>query len=130
MASIDNTMQPLLRFSSSLSPQERRALRQKNLETKLTTPLEAEGDVLKLKELTKRFPFADFHVTDIEKGLYYKVAYNQSSLDWFPEMLWYDNHFSWSEEDNGTPFFYFPRPCKIEITTWTGLKKDITYLFQ
>ena len=117
--------------TQSLSPQERRARQQKNVEEKLSKPLEAEGDVLKLKELTKRFPFADFHVTDIKKGLHYKVAYNQSSLDWMPEMLWYKDHFSWFEErDNGTPFFYFPRPCKIEITTGSGIKKDITYFFE
>ena len=128
MASIDN-------FSSvsspPLSPQERRARQQKNVEEKLSTPLEANTDALKLKELTKRFPFADFHVTDIKKDLYYRVAYNQSSLDSYPEMLWYNDHFSWFEEyDNGTRFFYFPRPCKIEITTGSGIKKDITYLFQ
>lgn len=128
MASIDNfsSVSPLL-----LSPQERRARQQKNVEEKLSTPLEANTDALKLKELTKRFPFADFHVTDIKKDLYYRVAYNQSSLDWYPEMLWYNDHFSWFEEyDNGTRFFYFPRPCKIEITTGSGIKKDITYLFQ
>jgi hypothetical protein len=133
MASIDKIMQPLRRFasvSSTLSPEERRARHEKNVEAKLTTPLEAEGDALKLKEITKRFPFADFHVTDIEKGLYYKVAYHESSLGWFQQMLWYKNHFSWFEEpDNGTPFAYFPRHCKIEITMWSGVKKDITYLF-
>jgi hypothetical protein len=117
----------------SFSIQERRiqmALnREKVLEQKLTTPLTAEGDVLKLKELTKRFPFADFHVTDHKLALYYRVAYNDASVDWMPEMLWYKTTFSWFEErDNGTPFFYFPRPCKIEITTG-GFTKDVTHFF-
>ena len=106
------------------------ALNRENvLQQKLTTPLTAEGDVLKLKELTKRFPCADFHVTDHKLGLYYRVAYNYASLDWMPEMLWYKTQSSWFEErDNGTPFYYFPRPCKIEITTG-GFTKDITHLF-
>jgi hypothetical protein len=117
----------------SLSVEERRiqmALnREKVLEQKLTIPLTAEGDVLKLKELTKRFPFADFHVIDLLKGSYYRVAYNDASVDWMPEMLWYKNQASWFEEaDNGSPFYYFPRPFKIEITTG-GIKKDITHFF-
>ena len=103
--------------------------RQKALEEKLTTPLTAETDALKLKELTKRFPFADFHVTDHKLGLYYKVEFNNGGLDWMPEMLWYKSTFSWFEDhDNGTPFYYFPRPCKIEITTG-GFTKDVTHLF-
>lgn len=118
---------------SKLSAEERNACmalnRENVLEQKLTTPLTAEGDVLKLKELTKRFPFADFHVTDHKLGLYYRVAYNYASLDWMPEMLWYKTQSSWFEErDNGTPFYYFPRPCKIEITTG-GFTKDITHMF-
>ena len=118
---------------SKLSAEERNAcmaLKRENvLEQKLTTPRTAEGDVLKLKELTKRFPCADFHVTDHKLGLYYRVAYNYASLDWMPEMLWYKTQSSWFEErDNGTPFFYFPRPCKIDITTG-GFTKDITHLF-
>jgi hypothetical protein len=104
--------------------------RQKALDTKLSMPLEAKTDALKLKELTKRFPFADFHVTDIKMDLYYKVSYNHSSVDWMPEMLWYKNHTSWfEEEDYGSPFYYFPRPCKITITLHNGDKKDITYFF-
>ena len=103
--------------------------REKVLEEKLTTPLTAETDALKLKELTKRFPFADFHVTDHKLGLYYRVEFNNGGLDWMPEMLWYKNQASWFEErDNGTPFFYFPRPFKLEITTG-GFKKDVTHLF-
>ena len=117
----------------TLSPDERNARmalnREKALEQKLTMPLTAETDALKLKELTKRFPFADFHVTDHKLGLYYRVAYNHASLDWMPEMLWYKNQTSWFEERyNGTPFFYFPRQCKIEITTG-GFTKDITHFF-
>jgi hypothetical protein len=104
--------------------------REKMLQQKLSTPLTAETDALKLKELTKRFPFADFHVTDHKLGLYYRVEFNHAAVDWMPEMLWYKNQSSWlhRERDNGTPFYYFPRPCKIEITTG-GFTKDITHLF-
>jgi hypothetical protein len=124
MMSIEKSTQPL-------SLQEHRARQQKNVEEKLSKPLEAKTDALKLKELTKRFPFASFHVTDIKKGLYYKVDFNHASVDWMPEMLWYKDHFSWFEEyDNGSPFYYFPRPFKIEITTGSGIKKDITYFFE
>ena len=123
-----------------LSAEELRARelnREKVLEQRLTTPLTAETDALKLKELTKRFPFADFHVTDPKLGLYYKVEFNfpnyvMASMNLMPEMLWYKNQdqVSWldREHDNGTPFFYFPRPCKIEITTG-GFKKDVSHLF-
>ena len=117
------------------SAEERRAYLdlsfQKSLEEKITKPLspEATTDALKLKELRKRFPFADFHVTDPTMGLYYKVDFNNTSVDWMPEMLWYKSTFSWFEDhDNGTPFYYFPRPCKIEITTG-GFTKDVTHLF-
>ena len=123
---------------SNLSVEERNARmalnRQKMLEEKLTTPLTAETDALKLKELTKRFPFADFHVTDPKLGLYYRVAfkfprYACDIVYMMPEMLWYKTQSSWFEErDNGTPFYYFPRPCKIEITTG-GFTKDVTHLF-
>ena len=108
--------------------------REKMLEQKLTTPLTAETDALKLKELTKRFPCADFHVTDHKLGLYYRVAfkfprYACDIVYMMPEMLWYKTQSSWFEErDNGTPFYYFPRPCKIEITTG-GFTKDVTHLF-
>ena len=130
-----NQSQEKMSALSKLSAEERYARelnREKVLEQKLTTPLTAETDALKLKELTKRFPFADFHVTDHKLGLYYRVAFNHASVDWMPEMLWYkdQDQVSWldREYDNGTPFFYFPRPCKIEITTG-GFKKDITHLF-
>ena len=122
----------------TLSVEERRiqmALnREKVLEQKLTMPLTAETDALKLKELTKRFPFADFHVTDHKLGLYYRVAfkfprYACDIVYMMPEMLWYKTQSSWFEErDNGTPFYYFPRPCKIEITTG-GFTKDVTHFF-
>jgi hypothetical protein len=127
-------------IANKLSAQERHiqmALnREKMLEQKLTTPLTAETDALKLKELTKRFPCADFHVTDPKLGLYYRVAfkfprYACDIVYMMPEMLWYKTQSvaSWFEErDNGTPFYYFPRPCKIEITTG-GFTKDITHLF-
>jgi hypothetical protein len=123
---------------SNLSVEERNARmalnREKVLEQKLTTPLTAETDALKLKELTKRFPCADFHVTDHKLGLYYRVAFHfpRYACDivyMMPEMLWYKTQSSWFEErDNGTPFYYFPRPCKIEITTG-GFTKDVTHLF-
>jgi len=128
-------------IANKLSAEERNARmalnREKVLEEKLSTPLTAETDALKLKELTKRFPFADFHVTDHKLGLYYRVAfkfprYAGGMEDSSPEMLWYKNQdqVSWlnSEHDNGTPFYYFPRPCKIEITTG-GFTKDITHMF-
>jgi hypothetical protein len=95
--------------------------RQKAMEMKLTTPLEADTYALKLKELRKRFPFAEFHMIDSEKGLSYKIDYNRTGLDWMPEMLWY-------KDDCSYPFYYSPRSYKIEITTG-GIKKDITYLF-
>lgn len=118
---------------SALSAKERNAQmalnREKVLQQKLSTPLRAKTDALKLKELTKRFPFADFHVTDHKLGLYYKIEFNYASVDWMPEMLWYKTQSSWFEErDYGTPFYYFPRPCKIEITTG-GFKEDVTHLF-
>ena len=125
-------------IANNLSVEERNARmalnREKVLEQKLTTPLTAETDALKLKELTKRFPFADFHVTDHKLGLYYRVAfkfprYACDIVYMMPEMLWYKTQSSWFEErDNGTPFYYFPRPCKIEITTG-GFTKDVTHLF-
>jgi hypothetical protein len=121
-------------IANELSAQERHiqmALnREKMLEQKLTTPLTAETDALKLKELTKRFPFADFHVTDHKLGLYYRVAFKFPRYEeLMPEMLWYKTQSSWFEErDNGTPFYDFPRPCKIEITPG-GFTKDITHLF-
>jgi len=37
-------------------------------------------------------------------------------------MLWYEDYYT------AKPFYYFPRPFKIEMTTWSGVKKDITYL--
>jgi hypothetical protein len=62
-------------FDSATARRIQMALnREKVLEEKLSTPLTAETDALKLKELTKRFPFADFHVTDHKLGLYYRVA--------------------------------------------------------
>lgn len=95
--------------------------RQRALETKLATPLEAKTYALKLKELRKRFPFAEFRMIDPEKGLSYKIDYNRAGVDWMPEMLWYKDGFSY-------PFYYFPKNYKIEITTG-GIRRDITYLF-
>ena len=109
----------------SLSAEERNARmalnRQKNLETKLTIPLEAKTHPLKLKELRKRFPFADFHMIDTEKNLSYKIDFNRNGVEWMPEMLWF-------EDDGSYPFYYFPPSYRIEITTG-GIKKDITYFF-
>jgi hypothetical protein len=118
-----------MQFASEERSAQMALNRENVLEQKLTTPLTAKTDALKLKELTKRFPFADFHITDHKLGLYYKIAFNYAGLDSMPEMLWYKTQFSWFEErDNGTPFYYFPRPFKIEITTG-GFKKDVTHLF-
>lgn len=113
---------------TQISSEERSARmalnRQKALEMKLTTPLEAKTYALKLKELRKRFPFAVFHMIDPEKGLSYKIDYNHAGVDWMPEMLWY-------KDDCCYPFYYFPKGYKIEITTGVAheIKKDITYLF-
>jgi hypothetical protein len=112
----------------SLSAEERKVRmdlnRKKALDEKFNTPLEAKTDALKLKELTARFPFAKFYVTDTEKDLYYRVEFNHAGVDWMPEMLWYKDYYT------SYPFYYFPRSSKIEITLSSGEKKDITYLFE
>lgn len=104
------------------SAEERRINLDLKRQERYSTPLEAKTDALKLKELTARFPFAKFYVTDTEKDLYYRVEFNHAGVDWMPEMLWYEDYYT------ARPFYYFPRPFKIEITTWSGVKKDITYL--
>ena len=91
------------------------------------TPLVAKTDAHRLKELEKRFHCADFYLTDIQRGLRYKVAYD-------PYTEGFESEFPFPQirrvEDTYYPrFFTFPRPFKLEITTATGTKKDITYFF-
>jgi 3-polyprenyl-4-hydroxybenzoate decarboxylase len=81
---------------------------QRDLEEKITKPLspEAKTDALKMKELTERFRFADFHVTDPTKGLYYKVEFDDEGMDKCPMIYYYD------EDGRSYPFFSFPRPLQ------------------
>ena len=98
------------------------------LETMFNTPLYAKTDALRLKELEKRFHCADFYLTDIKKGLCYKVGYDPFTEE-------YESEFPFPqirrlEEDKYYPaFFHFPRPMKLEVATVTGVEKDITYFF-
>jgi len=100
---------------------------QKDLEKKSTKPLspEATTDALKMKELTERFRFADFHVTDPTKGLYYKVEFDEDGIDKCPTIYYYD------DDGRSYPCSCFPRPFKIEVTTGTAhnIKKDLTHFF-
>jgi hypothetical protein len=98
----------------------------KELETLLTTPLTGEGDVGKLKMLTERFPFADFHLTNKTTGITYQLAYDYTGPQWCPSVRWYRGGvgFLCSSQHN------FPRPCKIVMTSCSGFKKDVTYLFK
>jgi hypothetical protein len=95
------------------------------IEENLTTPLTGEGDVGKLKELTKRFPYGDFNVTNETTGITYQVVYDSTSPEWCPAARWYHNSLGLitSSQHN------FPRPCKIVITTTTGFKRNVTHLF-
>lgn len=94
---------------------------QKDIYTKLTTPLTAAGDVGKLKELGERFPSTDFHLTNKTSGATFNLAYDHTS----PAVRWYRDGvgFLWSSQRN------FPRPCKIVMTSCSGFKKDVTHLF-
>ena len=96
----------------------------KDLETRLTTPLTGAGDVSKLKELTARFPSAQFHLTNKTSGVTYQLVYDSTSPE-CQAARWYRNGvgFLWSSQRN------FPRPCKIVMTTVSGFKKDVSYLF-
>ena len=97
-------------------------------ERMLITPLAAKTDAQKLKELEKRFYCADFYLTDMKNGLRYKVAYDPFTEE-------YESEFPFPQirrvEDKFHPaFFNFPRPMKLEISTVTGLTRDITYFFE
>jgi hypothetical protein len=96
----------------------------KELKTLLTTPLTGEGDVGKLKELTERFPFTDFHLTNETSGATFKVTYDFIGPQWCPSVRWYRyGRLLISSQHN------FPRPCKIVMTSCSGFKKDVTYMF-
>jgi len=100
----------------------------KDVEAKLIKPLspEANTDALKMNELRERFRFADFHVTDHARGLYYKVEVDNAGIDQTPVIYYFG--------DNGRsyPCGGFPRPFKIEMTTGTArdITKDVTHFFE
>ena len=98
-----------------------------DVEAKLSKPLspEATTDALKLKELSVRFRFGLFHVTDHTRGLYYKVEVNDTGIDKTPVIYYF------ADDGSSYPCCGFPRPFKIELTTGTGhnIKKDITHFF-
>ena len=99
----------------------------KDVEAKLSKPLspEANTDALKLKELSVRFRFGLFHVTDHARGLYYKVEVNDTGIDKTPVIYYF------ADDGSSYPCAYFPRPFKIELTTGTAhnIKKDVTHFF-
>lgn len=112
----------------TLSPQEWRerllAFGQENVTVNFATPLQAYGDAEKLKELTFRFPLADFYVTNTKTGVTYKIAYDGSPPDHVCTGI------KWYKEDGARGFCaYLPRPFKVEITVGKYVKKDITYFF-
>jgi hypothetical protein len=96
------------------------------IEDNLTKPLTGEGDVGKLKELAERFPSTDFHLTNKTSGITYKIVYDYTSARaGCPAARWYRDGigFLWSSQRN------FARPCKIVMTSCSGFKKDVTYMF-
>jgi len=99
----------------------------KDVEAKLSKRLspEANTDALKLKEISQRFPFGLFHVTDHVRGLYYKVEVVDAGIDRTPVIYYF------ADDGRSYPCCGFPRPFKIELTTVTDhiIKKDITHLF-
>jgi hypothetical protein len=97
---------------------------QKDLDERLTTPLTGAGDVGKLKELTARFPSAQFYLTNNTSGITYQLVYDSTSPE-CQAARWYRDGvgFLWSSQRN------FPRPCKIVMTTVSGFKKDVSHLF-
>jgi hypothetical protein len=99
----------------------------KDVEAKLSKPLspEANTDALKLKELSVRFRFADFHVTDPTRGLYYKIEVDDANFDREPVIYYF------ADDGRSFPCACFPRPFKIELTTGTAhnIKKDVTHFF-
>jgi len=100
----------------------------KDVEAKLRKPLspEATTDALKMKELTQRFRFGLFHVTDHVRGLYYKVEVDDANFDREPVIYYF------ADDGKSYPCCGFPRPFKIELTTGTAhnIKKDITHFFK
>jgi len=100
----------------------------KDVEAKLSKPLspEANTDALKLKELSVRFRFADFHVTDPTRGLYYKIEVDDANFDREPVIYYF------ADDGRSFPCACFPRPFKIELTTGTAhnIKKDVTHFFK
>lgn len=99
----------------------------KDVEAKLSKPLspEANTDALKLKELSVRFRFGLFHVTDHARALYYKVEVDDANFDREPVIYYF------ADDGRSFPCACFPRPFKIELTTGTAhnIKKDITHFF-
>ena len=100
----------------------------KDVEAKLSKRLspEATTDALKLKELTQRFRFGLFHVTDHVRGLYYKVEVDDANFDREPVIYYF------ADDGKSYPCCGFPRPFKIELTTGTAhnIKKDVTHFFE
>lgn len=97
----------------------------KDVEAKLSKRLspEANTDALKLKELSVRFRFGLFHVTDHARGLYYKVEVNDTGIDKTPVIYYF------ADDGSSYPCCGFPRPFKIELTTGTA-RKDVTHFFE
>lgn len=107
--------------TTKLTPE---TLGQEDATGNFTTPLTACGDAEKLKELTFRFPDADFHLTKTNTGACYKITYDGSLPGYMSTGIrWYKN------DDMKGFCADFPRPFKIELTTRGGVKKDVTYLF-
>ena len=96
----------------------------KDVEAKLSKPLspEANTDALKLKELSVRFRFGLFHVTDATRGLYYKVEVDDANFDREPVIYYF------ADDGKSYPCCGFPRPFKIELYTGTA-HKDVTHFF-
>jgi hypothetical protein len=88
-----------------------------------TTPLTAYGDAEKLKELTFRFPLADFYVTNTKTGLNYKITYDGSP----PELVC--TGINWYRDGLRGQCAYLPRPFRVEMTVGNYVRKDITYFF-
>ena len=99
----------------------------KDVEAKLSKRLspEATTDALKLKELSVRFRFGLFHVTDHARRLYYKVEVDDAGLDKTPVIYYF------ADDGSSYPCCGFPRPFKIELTTGSAhnIKKDVTHFF-
>jgi hypothetical protein len=116
--------------TKTFSSEEMRELRLeplKDVEAKLSKRLspEANTDALKLKELSVRFPFGLFHVTDHARALYYKVEVDDAKFDREPVICYF------ADDGKSYPCCGFPRPFKIELTTVTDriIKKDVTHFF-